>query len=66
MKMATSKFVHTDMAAHLKKTGAKQTCISCVKCIKAKDSLVSYKYQPGMKSAYQDNFQSRPSPTKQS
>ena len=50
-----SKYVRTDVKEYLEKD-AHVTCISCVDCIKQKQKVLQYKYQPELKSSYAANF----------
>lgn len=54
--MDTNKFLHTDVAEYLQKGSKKQTCISCLKCIKGSKDVVSFKYKGSLKSNYAENF----------
>ena len=43
--MNTTKFLHTDLNGYLKQ-GEHVTCISCQDCVRIKDKLLHYKYNP--------------------
>ena len=38
------------------KQDAHVTCISCVDCIKDKNKMVQYRYNPALKSSYADTY----------
>mmetsp|Transcript_22805 Transcript_22805/g.30410 ORF Transcript_22805/g.30410 Transcript_22805/m.30410 type:complete len:161 (-) Transcript_22805:829-1311(-) len=49
--MNTSKFLHTNLDGYLKQ-GEHVTCISCQDCVRIKDKVLQYKYNPSIKSSY--------------
>jgi len=53
--MDTKKFLHTDLKNYLEKD-EHVTCISCQHCVKIKDKILQYKYNPGLKSSYGANY----------
>lgn len=54
-EMNTQKFLHTDLKTYLEKD-EHVTCISCNQCVRMKDKLLHYKYQPGITSSYGATF----------
>ena len=54
--MNTNKFLQTDLKTYLAKD-EHVTCISCQNCVRIKDKVLQYKYQPNIRSAYGATFE---------
>ena len=53
--MNTSKFLHTNLDGYLKE-GERVGCIDCQNCVRIKDKVLQFKYNPSIKSSYGANF----------
>ena len=53
--MDTKKFLQTNLPDYLKQ-GEHVTCISCQNCVRIKDKVLQFKYNPSIRSSYGANF----------
>jgi hypothetical protein len=62
--METSKFMKTDINKYLEMDDH-VNCISCVNCIRKKNKVLQFKYNPSLKSDYTAHFTKSDSKAKQ-